>query len=355
MQSITDIGRETFERAVALHRDGKLAEAAVAYEAAAGERLTVNLAENLGLCLLGLGQLREAERWLRLALRHRPENATTELALAETLLSAGRYAEGWRHFEARARAFPSATTRLTGSSPEWMGEPLNGRTIVIVQEQGLGDQIMFARFAPLMKSQGAGRVVLCCQAPLARLFRTLGGVDEVIGLGGGEVVTLPHPFVWVRCMSLAGRLGVTPDNVPSAPYLSAPPRSVRPRIGVFTSGNPENPADGNRSLDEASARRLHGLAGAMSLDPAKTGARDLLDTAEIIAGLDLVLSVDTAVAHLAGAMGKPTWVLLPALSVDWRWQAAVETSPWYPSVRLARQLSPGDWSPAVDAMLAAIA
>lgn len=343
-----------FEEAVALHRAGRLPEAAAAYRDVARGVLTVNLAQNLGACLQAQGRLAEAERWLRLALQNRPDDPALELSLAETLLAQGRYAEGWPLFEARAKVFPGATTRLAGTSPEWRGEPLAGRTIVVVQEQGLGDQIMFARFAPLLKARGAGRVVVCCQAPLARLFTSLAGLDEVIGIGGGEAVTLTRPFTWVRCMSLAERFGATVETVPAAPYLSAPARPAAGRIGVVVSGNRQNPAAPHRDLSPDAAATMLALPGALDLDPRATGARDLQDTAEIVAGLELVVSVDTAPAHLAGALGKPVWVLLPHYWTDWRWMRERSDSPWYPSARLFRQPAPGAWGDVVEAVRQAL-
>ncbi|MGA0607896.1 glycosyltransferase family 9 protein [Phenylobacterium sp. VNQ135] len=334
-----------FAEAVALQQAGRLAEAAALYEDIAARVATLNLARNLGACLLELGRFDAAAHWLGLAHQRLPDDAGIELSLAEALLGAGRYAEGWPHFEARVRAHPSETSRFSGSAPEWRGEPLAGRDVVVVHEQGLGDQIMFARFAPLLKARGAGRVTLSCHAALAPVFAGLAGVDEVIGLAPGDQARLPDDVAWVRCMSLAGRLGMTPDTLPGEPYLHAAPRPVDARIGVAVAGNPKNARDAHRSMRGAAAEALLALPDAISLEPADAGP--LPQTAEIIAGLDLVVSVDTALAHLAGALGKPVWVLLSDVGQDWRWMRGRDDSPWYPSARLFRQPRGGDWDAVV--------
>jgi hypothetical protein len=158
--------------------------------------------------------------------------------------------------------------------------------------------------------------------------------------------------------SLAGRLGATPQRLPAAPYLRAArpwPRPLAPgfKVGLMTAGNPVYANDANRSLPEAAAAALFGLvARPVDLRPSQTGAADFADTAALMAELDLVISVDTAAAHLAGAMGKPCWVLLPAANPDWRWMRGRRDSPWYPSVRLYRQPAPGDWGPVLDEVAA---
>ncbi|CAN5886582.1 hypothetical protein BH11PSE1_BH11PSE1_11340 [soil metagenome] len=155
--------------------------------------------------------------------------------------------------------------------------------------------------------------------------------------------------------SLPRWLVQSPEQIPPTPYLTARPRRGASkggaRIGVVTSGSPAHANDANRSLDQKSALQLlSALGDSLSLDPMSTGARDMADTAEIIAGLELVITVDTSVAHLAGALGKPCWVMLPAVGVDWRWMRDRSDSPWYASLRLFRQAKPGDWSAVIDAI-----
>ena len=157
--------------------------------------------------------------------------------------------------------------------------------------------------------------------------------------------------------SLAARLGMTLETVPAGPYIAAPHAwpllGEGLNVGLMTRGNPTHENDANRSLPEDAARRLRDLpVRTFDLDPAATGARDFADTAALLERLDLVISVDTAVAHLAGAMGRPGWVLLPAVETDWRWLRGRRDSPWYPSLTLYRQ-GPGEgWGPVIDRVVA---
>ncbi|WP_296595740.1 tetratricopeptide repeat protein [Phenylobacterium sp.] len=305
---------------------------------------------NRAVALEDQGRLREAEAALREALRLAPDQHQTEARLGALLLSLGRLPEGFRHFEARHAEPRLAKPKLP--FPEWRGEPLQGRRLLIWPEQGFGDQIQFARFAPLLRDQGAEITVLC-RPGLERLFeQSLPGVDVRAAAGAVE---FPDPDFWVMSPSLAGRLGVTLETLPNAPYLRAagPAPDLPPgfRVGLVTAGNPQHANDANRSLPPAAAARLRALpASLVELDPAKTGARDFADTAAIVDALDLVITVDTSVAHLAGALGKPCWVLLPAIKTDWRWLRGRTDSPWYPSIRLYRQTVAGDWGDVLAAV-----
>lgn len=299
-----------------------------------------------GVELEAAGRLDEAEAAFRHVLALKPDAHGTARLLGVLLLSQGRLAEGFHFFEAR-----HALPRLAKPAlpfPEWRGEPLAGKRLLIWPEQGFGDQIQFARFAPILKAQGVD-VTILCRPGLERLFaQSL----EVRVKAAAGAVDFPDPDAWVMAGSLAARMGVTLEAVPAEAYLrSASPPSTPwagLKVGVMSAGNPEHSNDANRSLPQADAKRLRSLAAdIVELDPAVSGARDFADTADIIAGLDLVVSVDTAVAHLAGAMGKPCWVLIPAVSTDWRWLRERADSPWYPSMRLYRQATPGDWSPEI--------
>jgi FkbM family methyltransferase len=305
-----------------------------------------------GALLHQLGRLEPAEAALRRAHELAPDNSETRLALGGVLLSLGRYEEGWPLFDARHVIANAGGGKPELPQPEWRGEPLAGKHLVVWPEEGFGDQIMFARFAPWLARQGA-EVTLLAPPALARLFeasfpdvrvaRTLGRVD------------IPDPDYWVMSASIAGRAGITIGNIPSEPYLRTP-QSTTPqgaRIGVVTRGSPTHLNDANRSLPAELGRRLLDLPHAICLAPEDTGARDFADTAALIAGLDLVIAVDTSVAHLAGALGKPVWVLLPHVGVDWRWMRGRADSPWYPSARLFRQPRIGDWPAVVDEVIAA--
>lgn len=304
---------------------------------------------HLGGVLARLGRLDLAEAAYRRALEHAPEAHGTARVLGVLLLSQGRYDEGFAYYEARHALPELAKPALP--FPEWRGEVVAGKKVLIWPEQGLGDQIQFARFAPLLKAKGAD-VTLLCAKPLSRLFADCLGVRVLAAEGGVE---FPDPDFWVMACSLAARFGSSVDEIPSRPYLrsaTAAPKPAREpgiRVGLITRGNPAHANDVNRSLPPSDAARLRSMAATVvGLDPTETGARDFADTAAILDQLDLVVSVDTAVAHLAGAMGKPCWVLIPSVETDWRWLRERSDSPWYPSMRLYRQDRPGDWSQAID-------
>lgn len=347
---------DPFQAGADAHRRGDLARAERLYRLALdADPGSVDCRLNLGILLRTVGRPGEARPILEGGLALAPDHATLRWALGLVLLMLGDYRAGWPLYEVRRQIFKVAAPNLP--VPEWKGEPLAGRRIAVFPEQGLGDAIQFARFLPLLHEQGA-RVLLLCKPSLAPLFAQAAfqGV-EARALEGQ--VELGEIDFWVSMLSLPHRLGVTLETLPSAPYLPTPEpeRGTRPRIGVVAAGNPRHDNDGRRSLDAAAAQRLRQLPDAeiVSLDPADTGARDFAQTARIVAGLDLVISVDTAVAHLAGAMGKRTFLLLPGLSVDWRWMTERDDSPWYPDHRLFRSGIDGDWTFALDRVSQAVA
>jgi hypothetical protein len=259
------------------------------------------------------------------------------------LLAQGRTAEGFALYDAwREIAGLAVRTAPDLGAPVWAGEEVAGRNVVVWGEEGFGDQIMFARFIPLLREAGA-QVVWVCHPALVRLAREGLGVAAVPAQGRLEFHALGYvaptsrlPVVFMQ------RLRAPPP----APYLKPPkPNLIEGlSVGVVARGSPQHDNDVNRSLPPAAAAELMALPGAVSLAPQDTGARDFWDTAAIIAGLDLVITVDTSAAHLAGALGKPCWVLLPAIGCDWRWGQAGDETPWYPSLRLFRQTTPGDWA-----------
>jgi len=302
----------------------------------------------LGAERIRQGRPAEAEAILREALGFEPDSPRTQVLLGEALLAQGRYPEAWPLMEARLDAPELGSPRPPLEQPEWRGEPIAGKRLLVVGEQGAGDQIMYARFAPILQAQGA-RVTLLCLPSLARLFNQSLGVSVVAMTGRVE---MPDPDVWTLTASLPARLGAELASLPNAPYLAASPLASSSRIGVVTRGNPRHWNDARRSLPPDAAARLLARRDVMDLSPEATGARDFLETAEIIAGLDLVISVDTSVAHLAGALGKPVWILLPAYGVDWRWLQGRRDSPWYPSARLWRQPELGDWASVLDGIVA---
>jgi len=326
-----------------LRSQGELARAREAFLRAVKDAPTApEPRHHLAGVLAGLGEYDAAEAQYRRALDLAPESGSTARALAELLLAGGDYAEGFALWEHRHDLADRARPPLP--FPEWRGEPLAGRRLLIWPEQGFGDQIMFARFAPVLREMGA-EVTLLCWPGLTRLFEASLGVRVQSASGAVE---FPDPDFWVMTMSVAGRLGLTPETLPGAPYLRAPlaaPRPVGFRVGVMPSGGAEPIG---RSLPADQAARLLALPAEMvDLSPQATGAKDFADTAAIVESLDLVISVDTSVAHLTGAMGKPCWTLLKD-QPDWRWLRRRADSPWYPSMRLYRQPAAGDWASVVD-------
>lgn len=355
---MSEVDAQTAE-AARLQEAGRFQEALEAYVALSREVLTVNTACNIARCHLRLGDPDAAQRELANVARQRPDHPTVlrfGLELGAALLAAGRYAEGWPWMEARVQLRPDAVPSVGVRFPEWTGEPLDGKSILVWVEQGFGDQIMLARFANQLAAQGA-RATLATRPPLVDLLAQMPGVAAVIPVALREAVSVPRHDYWSRYFSLPYRLGVTLENLSGAPYLSAPPDrrerwGGRRGVGLMWRPSATGFNSAAKVMPDPQAQRL--LArGVVSLQPEDTGVADFADTAALIEGLDLVISVDTAVAHLAGAMGKPCWTLLPREGVDWRWMHDRADSPWYDSMRLFRQGEAG-WSALVDDVEAAL-
>jgi tetratricopeptide (TPR) repeat protein len=291
----------------------------------------------LGVQLRTLRRFAEAEAAYRRCLELDPAFPLAAFDLGCVLLAEGRFQEGWRLYDDRP---PRRRLLDQGLSfPEWRGEPLAGKSLLVWREQGYGDQIMMARFLPRL---GAARITYVGLPALARLFGGL-PVDYHATAADADYAAEPHDY-WTLPLSIAGRLGIDrPDQLPAAPYLSGAPDARGARIGVAWRGEPTNANNRFRAMPATAAARLLALPGAISLEPADTGAADFQATADIIAGLDLVITVDTAIAHLAGAMGRPVWVLLARHALDWQWPRT-GTTPWYPSARLFVQPTAGDWT-----------
>jgi hypothetical protein len=301
-----------------------------------------------GLKLVLAQRLEDAEAAFRAALAMEPGHPRSQWGLAHTLLGMGRYAEGWPLLRARFQVAEGDVKPASRQHPEWRGESLADKTLAVTFEQGFGDQIMLSRFLPQIRASGA-RVLLVVRQPLVRLLRPL--ADDVVAIELGKSVATPPYHYWTHFFSLPERLSITLESLPCAPYLAASAgrsSGAGGRIGLFW-----RTADENRSLPNALAQRLLGR-GMISLQPEDTGAADFAETAAIVEALDLVVTIDTAMAHLAGAMGKAVWVLLPAHGLDWRWLRERSDSPWYPSARLFRQVEPGGWGEVVQQVEAAL-
>lgn len=333
---------------------------------------------NRGSVLQELGRAQEALACHREALRLDPKNQPARFNKAIALLSLGQYAEGWRGYESRWGNADMAAIRRTFAQPLWLGDaPVAGKTILLYAEQGFGDAIQFARYAPQVAALGA-TVVIEAPQPLCALFGSLAGVSQVVSRGQ------PLPAFDLQCplLSLPLALQATVSGIPAGvPYLHAPPERIaawrarlpdaRKRIGLAWSGRlyPRNrsvPFELMRPLlatpdvafvslqQELPPDDLRAIADMPNLLHFGPELADFADTAALIANLDMVVSIDSAVAHLAGALGKPLCLML-ILAADFRWLIGREDSPWYPTARLFRQRRTGDWSEAMDGVRQAVA
>lgn len=350
-------------------------------EAAAGYRELLALKpdhaealNNLGNTLLALGRPREAAACYRKTLAGDPDSADANWNLGVTNLLLGRFTEGWKGHEWRFRQKGSSPRVFP--QPLWDGSPLAGRRILLHAEQGLGDTLQFVRYAPLVKDRG-GHVILECQKPLVRLLSGMRGVDCLIPAGA----VLPSFDCHAPLLSLPAIFQTDWASIPAAiPYLTVPPAEQERwksaiearvgaraglKVGLTWAGNPRHKNDRNRSLPVDALGALAGLdnilffglqKGCAGPNPLETvelldAASDFRDTAAIVQNLDLIVSVDTSVAHLAGAMGKPVRTLLP-FAPDWRWMLDRASTPWYPSMKLYRQTRRQDWTEVLEKLRA---
>ena len=321
---------------------------------------------NLGLVLNDQGKFDEGIACLEEALRRKADYIDAHWDLALAWLMKGNLRQGFDEYEWRWRLPGNKPQQF--DKPAWSGAALDGRVILLHAEQGAGDSIQFARYALLVAAKG-GQVILQCQTPLVSLFEQLKGVEQVIARDD----PLPAFDVHAPLLSLPRIFKTDLDSIPAPDaYLNADAArtkkfaeildSTRLNVGIAWAGKPSHRNDRNRSagiepfidLLGTPDAAFHSLqVGPRSADLVSNGCAGLIrdhssnisdfaDTAALIAALDLVISVDTSVCHLAGALGKPCWVAIP-YTPDWRWLMEREDSPWYPSLRLFRQASFGDW------------
>ena len=314
---------------------------------------------SLGFVLTAQGRVREAISVLERAVTMDPAHVQAHWNLAVACLLAGDLPRGFALYEWRKRHDRFRRDFIDLPGPVWDGGDPAGRTILVHAEQGFGDTIQFARYLPLIARRG-GRPVLACERPLIPLLSRLPDVTVV-----PKDAPLPPHDAWIDQMSLPRVFGTRLDTVPSPDgYLPGWRRRDGPvrTVGLAWRGNPLHGNDRRRTPPSQVFAPLPGLPGVrfVSLVPGETLAGtapaaldDYAATARVIAGLDLVISVDTSVAHLAGAMGCPAWVLLP-FAPDWRWLIGRSDSPWYRSLRLFRQPAPGAWGPVIQAVIAAL-
>jgi tetratricopeptide (TPR) repeat protein len=367
----------------ALFHQGKVQEAVQRFEPAIQLKPGfANAYHNLGAAIMEQGKPEEALDRFRQAVRHQPDYATAHMSLGMVYLTLGKFEEGWPEYEWRWKTKDFAMRPL--KQPRWEGGPLDGKTILLYAEQGLGDTLHFVRYVRLVKERGA-KVILECQAALMRLLARTPGIDQFVAAGA----ELPPFDVHAPLLSLPLLFSTAEATIPAdVPYVFPDPgleqrwraelkAIVGFKIGVNWQGNPEHKKDRYRSfplerlgpIARMPGVKLISLQKGPGADQLRTagvtlGVLDLgtrldekagpfMDTAALMKSLDLVITSDTATAHLAGALGVPVWVALP-FAPDWRWLLQRSDSPWYPTMRLLRQSRQGDWEGVFEAMAEAL-
>jgi len=332
---------------------------------------------NLGMALSHQGRYAPAEQCFREAMNLNPENAEAHWNLALNLLLNGNYREGWPEYEWRFRRDKwRSFYPYRHEVPRWNGHPFQGRRLLVHDEQGLGDTLQFLRYLPMVKALG-GAVILETKSKLLPLLKNLAGADEVVSRSPAGKLNVDYDL-YVPMLSLPAVFGTLWQTVPDRiPYLYAdndlvstwaarlsPPAGFK--VGICWQGNPSYAADRQRSMplkffeplarvqgiQLISLQKIHGLAQLADM-PLDLSIIDLgqeldedtgvfMDTAAVMKNLDLVVTSDTAIPHLAGALGVPVWLLLPH-PPDWRWGLKGDYYPWYPTMRIFRQRTSGDW------------
>ena len=337
---------------------------------------------HLGVLLACCKHEPEAEQCYRRALELDAGYALARFNFSYLLLRQGRFEEGWQCLEARDW-YAALAARLP--CPRWQGEAVAGKSLLISIEAGHGDMIQFCRYAAVLKAQGATRVDVICHPALKTLFAGMDGVDGAIAFD--ESLPEFHWDYWTPPLSLPFHCRTRLDSIPATlPYLHVSPAKREQwsarlptdgiRVGLVWQGSPSFENDADRSIADAEifaplaavagvrfvslqkgrgADEIPRLPAALPMTELGSHCKDFADTAAVVANLDLVIAVDTAVAHLTGALGKPCWLLLPHYKTDWRWLDQRTDSPWYPGVmQLFRQPAMGDWASVVMELRSAL-
>ncbi|HEY9850039.1 MAG TPA: tetratricopeptide repeat protein [Leptolyngbyaceae cyanobacterium] len=355
----------------ALNAQGKVDEALATFQKALA--LDPNYVEsyhNLAIFYQDNRQYNEALACCDRALEIEPNNAEIHWNRALNLLKLGVYEQGFIEYEWRWQRKNNHPRTLP--KPIWNGSDLTGKTILLQAEQGMGDIIQFIRYIPLLLEQ-ASKIIVECHPPLVKLLKTMKGIYKVVAIGE----ELPEFDVYIPILSLPRILKTNLETIPAQiPYLT-PLESVSVqldklaksdfKVGIVWAGNPEHPSDRRRSsslhyfiqlLDLPNiafyslqkglkASEISQISSSLPLIDLSNQINNFADTAAVITQMDLVITVDTAVAHLAGALGKPVWVLL-CYNSDWRWIIDRDDTPWYPTMRLFHQNNPGDWQEVLE-------
>jgi len=363
-----------YNRGIALFDLGRYAEAVAASERALALAPDhVKALHNRGLALQALNRFQDALASYDAAIARQKDYADAHFNRALALLTVGEFRSGFAEYEWRWRRTGMPNERRGQGGPLWLGEfPLQRKTILLQAEQGLGDTIQFARYVPLIAGMGA-TVILEVQPELVPLVAQIPGASTVVARGDAAPPSDLHCPLGSLPLALRTEAATIPAEVP---YVRSDPARVAkwqsrlgepdgrggPRIAIAWAGNPKHANDRNRSIALAQLAPLFSLnerfvsvqrdlrdddarvlAGHRQVMPIGDALDDFADTAAVLDLVDLVITVDTSVAHLAGAMGRPVWILLP-FSPDWRWGLAGDSSRWYPTARLFRQSSPHDWT-----------
>ena len=371
--------------ATTLAGQGRLEESLSMYRAALSkDRKSALCWTNLGWVLTQLGRLDEAVGNFRQAILLAPEHAEAHMCLAATLLRMGQFSEGWAEYEWRWKSSAKHFVRPARSQPEWRGEPLGGQTLLVESEQGLGDILQFVRYVELLRNNGE-RIHFRCPEPLQPILREYSTFGDCM-IRSEEA--LPHFDFFVPLLSLPRIFGTTVETVPAnVPYLQVPTNRLEVwrerfaglkafRIGIVWQGSTSYSDDSQRSFHLNKFGPLAYFPGVelvclqkgngteqmkqisfpvRTLGDAFDEEGPFLDTAAVMKNLDLVIAPNTSIAHLAGALNVPVWVILSGNASDWRWIANRDDSPWYPSMRLFRQTTGGDWDEVFNRVYAEVA
>jgi Flp pilus assembly protein TadD len=352
-------------------------EAIICYQKALQKKpYFADVYNNLGVVLQNKGQFEEAIQYFQKALQIEPDHAKSHWSLSFSLLLLGNFDQGLKEYEWRWKTKDFVTQQRRYSRSLWDGSDISGKSILIYPEQGIGDIIQFIRYIPLVAQRGA-KVFFECPKELVSLLKNLRGMEQMIIFGEN----LPEFDIYCPLLSLPLIFKTTLNSIPAEiPYIKVDSSLMQKwkekfyynnyefKVGLAWTGNPKNIRDHYRSISLEIFKPLaqcdnvifYSLQKGKAAEQAKNPPEgmklidytdeinDFSDTAALIENLDLVISVDTAVAHLAGAMGKPVWTLIPFSLPDWRWMLDREDSPWYPTMRLFRQPSYGDWKSVIE-------
>ncbi|MGO9915795.1 MAG: DUF6165 family protein [Isosphaeraceae bacterium] len=336
---------------------------------------------NLGIAYAELGRFDEAIASYTSCLKIRPDHVDARMNRALAWLRKGDYAQGWAESEWRRKK--RSLTPRPPNMPQWNGFPLAGRRILLITERGFGDTMQFVRFAPLLKRQRAGAVILECPEKLVKLLARTPGIDQLVPQGK----PLPEYDVYCALLNVPGLTATSIEAIPvDVPYIFADPELVEHwrrelaaspgfKVGINWQGNPKCAGDRHRSIPLAHFEPISRVPGVKLFSIQKNDGREqldalagkftvtdlgrrldentgpFLDTAAVLKNLDLLITSDTAVAHLAGALGVPVWMAL-STTPDWRWLTNREDNPWYPTMRIFRQDQHMVWGPVFERMAA---